>query len=164
MELLSPAHGTLFWTAITFLLLAFTLKKMAWKPILEALDERENRIRESLEKADSARKETEEAILKNQAVMEEAKKEAQELLGKSRKTAEATKEEIIQKAETEARKLLEKAKKEISLEREKAVDEIRAQTAEISILIASKLIGKVLSKEDHKDIIDGSLKKMAESN
>jgi len=164
MELLSPAHGTLFWTAITFLLLLFTLKKMAWGPILQALDERERRIKESLEKADTAQKETEEAIAKNQETLELAKKEAQELLSKSRKTAEATKEEIILKAQAEADKTLEKAKREIELEREKAIDAIRTQTAELSIQIASKLIGKTLSADDHKDIIESSLNKMVEAN
>ena len=164
MELLSPAYGTIFWTTLTFLSLLFILKKMAWGPILQALEEREKRIKESLEKADEAQKETEAALAKNQEIMDQAKKEAQGLLAKSRKTAETTKDEILQKAQTEASTLLERAKREITLEREKAVDDIRKQTAELSVQIASKLIGKSLSKDDHKDIIDESLKKIAEAN
>ncbi|MFQ5675577.1 MAG: F0F1 ATP synthase subunit B [bacterium] len=164
MDLLSPEPGTIFWTAATFILLLFILKKMAWGPILQALEEREKRIKESLEKADAAQKETEEALAKNQEIMDEAKKEAQELVAKSRKTAETAREEILQKAQTEASTILERAKREISLEREKAIEDIRKQTAEISVMIASKLIGKTLSKDDHKDVIDESLKKMVETN
>ncbi len=164
MELLSPAQGTIFWTAITFILLLYALKKMAWGPVLQALDEREKRIRESLEKADAAQKQTEDALAKNQEIMEQARKEAQDLLNKSRKTAESMKEEIVQRAEAEAAKMLDKAKRDITLEREKAVEEIKAQTAELSVLIASKLIGKTLSKDDHKDIIDSSLQQMVEAN
>lgn len=164
MELLSPAYGTIFWTALTFLLLLFILKKMAWGPILQALEERERRIKESLERADAAQKETEEALARNQKITEEAKKEAQELLAKSRKTAEVAKEEILQKAQTEASTMLDRAKREITLEREKAVEDIRKQTAELSVMIASKLIGKTLSKDDHKGLIDESLKKMVEAN
>ncbi len=160
MELLTPNLGTFFWTAVTFVLLLVILKKVAWGPILQTLAERETRIKEALEKADAAQKETEEALAKNQKVMDEAKKEAQDLLNKSRKTADTTKEEIIQKAHSEASAMLEKAKREISLEGEKAVDEIRKQTAELSVMIASKLIGKTLSQKDHQDVIDDSLKQM----
>jgi len=157
MELLTPSVGTLFWTALTFVLLVFILKRTAWGPVLQMLTEREQKIKESLEKADAAQQETEAALAKNQEIMAQARKEAQELLSKSRKTAEATKEEIVQKAEAEAAKMLEKAKREITLEREKAVEEIRSETAELSVQIASKLIGKTLSKEEHRDIIESSM-------
>ena len=164
MELLSPALGTVFWTALTFVVLLFILKKAAWAPLIAALQEREVKIREALDKADAARKESEAAIVKNQEILDEAKKEAQELLSKSRTTAEATKEEIIQKAESEAAALVDKARKEITVEREKAVEELKKQTTELSISIASKLIGKTLSNEDHKDIIDESLNRFTEVN
>jgi len=164
MSLLSPELGTIFWTALTFIALLFALKKIAWGPILQTLEDREKRIKEALEKADAAQQETEEAMAKQQEIMENARKEAQELLSKSRKTAEATKEEILQKARSEADGMLEKARKEIDLEREKAVEEIKKQTAELSIMVASKLIGKSLSEEDHKDIIEDSMQKMTEAN
>ena len=161
---LTPEYGTMFWTAVTFIALFLILKKMAWGPLLQSLAEREQKIKESLDKADAAQKETEQALAKNQEVLHAARKEAQELLNKSRKTAESSKEEIMQKAQTEAANLLERAKKEIAQEQEKAVEEIRTQTAEISVSIASKLIGKSLSSEDHKDIIEESLKKMERMN
>lgn len=164
MSLLSPELGTIFWTALTFITLLFVLKKIAWGPILQTLEDREKRIKEALEKADAAQQETEEAMAKQQEIMENARKEAQELLSKSRKTAESTKEEILQKARSEADGMLKKARKEIDLEREKAVEEIKKQTAELSIMVASKLIGKSLSEEDHKDIIEDSMQKMTEAN
>lgn len=164
MSLLSPELGTIFWTALTFITLLFVLKKIAWGPILQTLEDREKRIKEALEKADAAQQETEEAMAKQQEIMENARKEAQELLSKSRKTAESTKEEILQKARSEAGGMLEKARREIDLEREKAVEAIKKQTAELSIMVASKLIGRSLSKEDHKDIIEDSMKKMREAN
>ncbi|MCG8605526.1 F0F1 ATP synthase subunit B [bacterium] len=162
--LLEPQVGTIFWTALTFIILLLILKKLAWAPILQMLSDREQKIKEALEKADAAQKESEVTMAKQQETMESAKKEAQELLAKSRKTAETSKEEIIQKAQAEATSMLERAKKEIDQERAKAVEEIRNQTAEISIAIASKLIGKSLSKDDHQDIIQESLKKMVEVN
>lgn len=160
MELLTPTVGTLFWTGLTFLLLLLVLKKMAWGPLLQMLDERETKIKESLEKAEQAQKETEAALARNQEIMEQGKREAHELLSKSKKTAEATRDEIVKKAEAEAEKMLDKAKREIDQEREKALEELRNGAAELSVMIASKLIGKTLSQEDHKDIIENSLRKM----
>ena len=71
MELLSPALGTVFWTALTFVVLLFILKKAAWAPLIFALQERETKIREALEKADTSRKESEEAMAKNQQMLDE---------------------------------------------------------------------------------------------
>lgn len=164
MELLLPNLGTFFWTALTFVILLLILKKTAWKPILDMLEEREQKIKESLEKADAAQKETEAALAKNQEIMDQAKKEAQELLSKSRKMAESTKEDIVKKADDEATKIVSKAKKEIALEKEKAIDDLRSQAAELSVMIASKIIGKSLSVDDHKEIIESSLKNMVEAN
>lgn len=164
MNLMNPDPGTVFWTAISFILLVWVLKKMAWGPILQTLQERERRIKEALEKADLAQKELEEARSEQHAIFEAAKKEAQELLNKSRKTAEATKQEILQKAEQEAAKMLERAKKDITLEKDKAVEEIKKQAVDLSVLMASKLINKSLTKDDHRDIIESSLQKMVEAN
>ncbi|NIR51384.1 F0F1 ATP synthase subunit B [candidate division KSB1 bacterium] len=164
MNLLNPDPGTIFWTALTFVFLLFILKKLAWGPILQALEERERKIKESLEKADAAQKETEAAMAKQQEIMDSAKREAQELMAKSRSTAESTKEEILKKAQDEASKMLEKAKREIDSQREKAIEEIRNEAADLSIAIASKLIGKSLSRDDHREIIDESLDKMVEAN
>jgi F-type H+-transporting ATPase subunit b len=144
--------------------LLFILKRAAWGPLITALQERETKIREALEKADIARKETETALARNQEILDEAKKDAQDILSKSRTTAEATKEEIIQRAQAEATVLVDKARKAITLERDKAVEELKKQTSDLSILIASKLIGRTLSKEDHKRIIDESLERFAEVN
>jgi F-type H+-transporting ATPase subunit b len=164
MSLLSPDPGTIFWTALTFVCLLFILKKMAWGPLLTALEQRETKIKEALEKAEMVQKEHEDAMVKNQQILDDAKKAAQDLLSKSRKTAEDVKEEIIKKAESEADNLIGKATKEISLERDKAVEELKRQTTELSVLIASKLIGKTLSKDDHKELIEESLQKFTEAD
>jgi len=164
MNLLNPEPGTLFWTAATFIILLLILKKVAWGPILQTLAEREKRIREALEKAEATQKEAAAAMARHQESLEAAKREAQDLLAKSRKTAEAVKEEIVQKAQTEAANILERAKREINLEREKAVAELKKQAAELSIMIASKLIGKSLSKDEHKKLIEQSIKEMVPSN
>ena len=154
MELLSPHSGTIFWTIVTFVLLLFILGKLAWKPILQMLDERETKIRESLAEADKARAEAQVAMAEQSKAIDAAKKEAQEMMSKGRKAAETAKEEIIEKANQEAEHIIAKAKREIELSRDKAMEEIRDLAVNLSMAATAKLIGQSLSKEDHKKFID----------
>ncbi|MDQ7064586.1 MAG: F0F1 ATP synthase subunit B [candidate division KSB1 bacterium] len=164
MDLLSPETGTMFWTALTFLLLLLVLGKLAWKPLVSALNEREQRIRESLEKAEEAQRQAEKNIAEYQAMLEKARAESQEIIERSRKTAETMREEIVENAKKEAERLLERAKKEIALEREKAVDEIRKLAVDLSLIATRKAIGKTLTPKDHEALIQEALKEIGDSN
>ena len=158
--LLQIEPGLILWTVVIFLILTVVLKKLAWKPILAALDERENKIKESLEKADAAQKEAERMRADYETSIAQARQEAQELIAKGRKTAEATREEILQKARDEADAVLQRAKREIALEREKAVEEIKRTAGDLSVSIAAKIIGKSLSAQDHHELIQDALSNM----
>ncbi len=158
--LLQVNPGLIVWTTITFLFLLWVLKKLAWKPILSALESREERIRSALDDAEKNRQEAEKKLAEYEKMIEDAKRESQEIVNKGRKTAEMLKEEVVQKANEEAARMLEKAKREISLEREKAVDEIRKLAVDLSVDAASKLIGKNLTDEDHKKIAEKYIQEM----
>lgn len=164
MNLLTPDTGTIFWTAVTFLLLLWALKRLAWAPLVDALDERENRIRESLEKAEQARVDAEKSLEKYQEMIDNARQESQELIAKGKKTAEAMREELIKKAHGEAESLLERAKREISLEREKAIDDLKKLAVDLSLAATEKAIGKALTPKDHEALIKQALKEMGETN
>jgi F-type H+-transporting ATPase subunit b len=164
MELLTPQGGTIFWTAVTFAILLIILGKLAWRPILEMLDEREKKISESLEQAEIARAEAEKTMAEQNKIIEAAKKEAQEILNTSRNAADSTKEEIVQKAKQEADQLLNKAKREIELSRDKAIEEIRDLAVELSMTATTKLIGKSLDEKEHKALIEQSIKNIGDLN
>jgi len=164
MELMTPSGGTIFWTVVTFVFLLIILRKLAWKPILQTLEEREKRIKESLEEAAKAKEEAQKTLAEQSRIIEEAKKEAQEIIAKSRKSAELSKEEIVQKAKSEADQLLEKAKREIELSRDKAIEEIRDLAVDLSMTATQKLIGKSLDQKDHQALVNESLKKMGNLN
>jgi len=164
MNLLTPDAGTLFWTAMTFLLLLWALKRLAWAPLVRALDERENRIRESLDKAEKSQADAEQSLAKYQEMIESARQESQELIAKGKKTAETMREELIQKAHADAEALLERAKREISLEREKAVDELKKLAVDLSLAATKKAIGKALTPKDHEALVQQALKDMGETN
>ncbi len=164
MELMTPHGGTLFWTFVTFVILLLILSKVAWKPILQGLAERETKIKEALEAAETAKREVQDASGKQEEILDQARKEAQDILAKSRKSAELVKDEIIEKANSEAQGMLETAKREIELSRDKALEDIQALAVELSMAATQKLIGKSLDKSEHETIIQSSLKKMEDMN
>ncbi len=149
--------GLSIWTVIIFLLLLAVLYKLAWKPILAALDERTRTIKDSLQHAEHAKKEAERAKEEYEKMLAAARQESQDLIAKGRKTAETVRHELVDKAQKEAEVLMERAKREISLEREKALEEIKRTAGELSVNIATKIIGKSLSAKDHQDLIRQAL-------
>ena len=159
-SLLSVNSGLIFWTVVTFLLLVFILYKLAWKPILSAVENREQRIQESLDRAEQAQKEADEKLETYQKMVDEAKKETQEIIAKGRKTAESLREDIVSKANEESSRIVENAKKDISLEREKALEEIRNLIVDLSMSAASKLVDRSLTDQDHKKLVESYLKEI----
>ena len=164
MELMTPHGGTIFWTTVTFVALLLIMWKVAWKPIIQALNERETKISESLNAADRAKQDVEKALANQQDLIAESKKEAQQIIDKSRKSAELLKDEILQKANKEAEHLLANAKREIELSRDEAIKEIQNLAVDLSMAATQKLIGKALDKNEHKALIQSSMKKMEDLN
>ena len=160
MDLMTPEGGTIVWTAITFILLVIVLYKVAWKPILSMLDERELKISESLKAADQARLDAEQGAEKRQEILDEAKKEAQKILTEARRSAEKISEDMSQQAQSDAEKILARAKNEINSSRDKVVQEMRNLAVELSMAATEKMIQKSLSKEDHQAVINESMQKI----
>jgi len=164
MDLLIPKEGLMFWTTLTFLLLYLILYRFAWGPMRETLDERERKIRESLEKADMVQAKADEAMKKQEVMFMEARQQSQEMVVKAKATAQSMRDEIIKKARDEADSLLERAKSGIMLERQKAIEEIRELAVDLSLAATQKAIGKALSGRDHQNLVADSLKEMGELN
>jgi F-type H+-transporting ATPase subunit b len=152
--------GLMVWTIIIFLLLVVLLRKLAWKPIVGALDERTKHIKDSLEKAEAAQRAAENARAEYESMMAKASKEAQELIARGRKAAEATRDEIVAKAQSESEQLRQRTIKEIDLARQKALEEIKHTAAQLSVDIAGKIIGRSLVAKDHQDLIRQALHEM----
>ena len=93
--LLDVNPGLMVWTVVTFLVLLFILKKVAWKPILTALDKRENDIKESLAQAEKANEEAKQILEQNQANLVKAEEESKKIIEQSRAYAESLKEQMI---------------------------------------------------------------------
>ena len=157
--LVQPDPGLFFWTIATFLVLLFLLKKFAWGPLLAALDDRQRMIQESLDGAKEAKQELERLQEESREIISQARSEAQAIVAKSKSEGEKLRAELKQSARAEADTILVEAEKQIQVEKEKAVAQIKNEVVELSLLVASRLISKSLSREDSQSLVEESLRK-----
>ena len=150
--------GLFVWTIITFLILLGLLSKFAWKPLLHALEKRENEIARSLKDAEKARKELDRLTSEGNEIIAKARSEAQAIVGEGKKAADQLKESTLSKAKETAAANLSDAKEQIKMEKEKAIGEIKGEVVGLSLSIAEKLVKKNLNEEDNKSLINESLK------
>jgi F-type H+-transporting ATPase subunit b len=158
--LVQPDPGLFIWTIVTFLVLLALLAKFAWKPLLQALESRQERIRKSLEDADRARQELERLQQESAKIMQQARIEAESIVAQTRTDAERLREELKQKAKEEADNILRNAQQQIQLQTRQAIQQIRHEVADIAVLLASKLLERNLAKEDNARLIDDTLKQI----
>ncbi len=158
--LVQPDPGLAIWTIITFLVLLWGLTKFAWRPLLRALQARQDTIKKSLEDAQQARRELEELNKQSAQILRNAHAEAESILSKSRIEAEKFREEMKEKARGEGEALVRDAQRQIETEVARALRQIRGEVADLSVTIASKLIKRNFSKEDNSDLIDETLKQI----
>ncbi len=145
--LLDVNPGLIFWTVITFVILLLLLKKVAWKPLLAALDEREKLIKESLEKSERAKEEAEKLISENKANLAKAEEESQKVIAQAREFAEKLKTQIVEESKAEAKKMIEDASVEIERKSKESFESLKNQVAEIAVGAAEKILKENLDKE-----------------
>jgi len=158
--LVQPDPGLFIWTILTFLVLVALLARFAWRPLLEALDRRQAAIAKSLEDAQRARQELERLQRESAEMMRQARVEADAIMSRSRSDAEALREELKQKSRAEAAAIVKNAEKQIQLETARAIQQIRNETIDLSVAIASKILRRQVSKEDHEGLIEETLKQV----
>jgi F-type H+-transporting ATPase subunit b len=141
---------TLLWAWATFLVTLWALKKVAWPMLAAKMEERENRIREGLQKAEEAEKRAQELLAMQESVLAEARTEAQKLLAEGRAAAEHLRNETLQKAQEQIGQERDRARKEIDLERVKAVAELRKATVDLTLEAASRVLERELKGDDHR--------------
>lgn len=148
MELITPGFGLVFWTAITFLFLLLILRKFAWKPILGAVEDREEGIKSALASAENARKEMENLKADNERILNEARAEREAMLKEAREIKAKMIADAKGEAQTQAAKMIEQAQTAIKSEKKAAMAELRNQVASLSVDIAEKVVREELSNKD----------------
>lgn len=152
----------IFWEIVSFGILLWVLYKYAFPPILETLETRERRIKESLEQAERHRAEAERKLREYEAKLSAAGREAEAVLARAQDRAQRLMDENEQRLLAEAERIKGDAASEIEHERRKAIQEIRAQTTELALLVAEKVVGRSLNDADHRRLADEALQAVAE--
>jgi F-type H+-transporting ATPase subunit b len=138
--MLEPSFGLIFWMTVSFLAVLFILKKFAWKPILGTLQERERTIEDALNEAKKAREEIAAMNARNEDLMRQAREERELLLKDAREIREREIATAKARAKTEADALLARAREDIRNEKNAAITEMKNQVAELSIMVAERIL------------------------
>ena len=164
MDLVTPSIGLVFWTLVSFLILLVLLKKLAWKPMLSAIHERERSIEDALNKAELAREEMSRLSNENEILMKEARIERDEILKEAKELKDQILVEAKNQAQIEGAKLIEKAKIEINNQKVAALDEVKNQVASLSIEIAEKVLRKQFDDQKTQNALVSDLLKDVKLN
>ena len=153
------SFGLFFWQLLIFIFLVLLLKKFAWKPILDTVNERESSIKDAMSEADKARNEMASIQESNQKVLKEARAEREALLKDARNTGAEIVAQAKTDAKTDANKIISQAQEVIQNEKRAAVNELKNQVAKISLEIAEKVIDTELANKDKQaQLVDKLLK------
>jgi F-type H+-transporting ATPase subunit b len=154
----------IFWEVVSFAILLFVLYKFAFPGILSALEEREKKIRDSLDQAERHRTEAERKLKEYEAKLAAASKEAEGILAAAKERAQRLMEENEQRLTTEAERIKGDATREIDHERRKAIQDIRTQTTDLALMVAEKVIQRSLNDADTRRLADEALDALAKSS
>jgi F-type H+-transporting ATPase subunit b len=155
--LIKVTPGLMIWTIVCFLIALFVLKRYAFGPIQKAIDERRDRIRQSIDEADRAREEARNLLEEHRKLLGKAKSDAEEILAEARKQSEAQRERVREETEADRQRRLEDTKKQIEAETQRSLDQIRAEVAELTLVATAKVTGKVLDRDDHRKLIEDAI-------
>ncbi len=153
MGFVTPDYGTIFWMLIIFGIVLWIMKKFAWAPILKALKDREKSISEALNSADKARKEVAGLKASNDQIIAEARREKEIILKEAREIKDKIIAEAKIQANAETQKGIEYARQQILAEKTAAINDIKEQVAELSVMIAEKVIRKQLDNPKEQELL-----------
>ena len=158
--LVQPDPGLFIWTIVTFLVLLALLAKFAWGPLLAALEERQSLIRQSLDDAAKAKADLERLNHEAAQIVQRARVDADGIIAQSRIDGDRLREELRQKARAEADHIVKSAERQIQLETSRALEQLRHEAVDLSVMIASKILQRNVSKADNERLIDDAIKQV----
>ena len=155
--LIQVKPGLMIWTVICFLITLYVLKRYAFGPIQKTIDERRERIRQSLVEADHAREEARKLLEEHRKLIAQARVQAEEIRADVRRDAEALREQVREETDADRQRRIEETKRQIEAETQRSLAQIRREVAELTLLAASKVTGKVLDSADQRRLIDEAI-------
>jgi F-type H+-transporting ATPase subunit b len=150
--------GLMVWTIVCFAITFWVLKRVAFKRIQEAIDERRKQIRQSLEDAEHARTEARKLLEEHRALIRQARGEGEEILAEARRVADSQRQRVKDETEADRQRRLEETRRQIEAETQRALQQIRTEVAELTLVATAKVTGKVLDDDDHRRLIEDAIK------
>src|ERR671933_338789 len=152
--LIKVTPGLMIWTIVCFLITLYVLKRWAFGPIQNMIDERRERIRRALEEADHARDEARRLLEEHRQLIGQARGEAEEIRSVARQEADAQLRRVKEEAEADRQRRLEDTKRQIDAETRRALEQIRSEVADLSLIAAEKVARKALTSDDQRRLIE----------
>jgi len=158
--LIKVTPGLMIWTIVAFLATLYILKRAAFGPIQKTIDERRQRIQQSIEDAEAARTEARKLLEEHRALIGQARGQAEDILGEARKVADAQRQRVKEETDADRRRRLEETRRQIEAETHRALEQIRTEVAELTLIAATKVTRKALDDEDHRRLIDDAIREL----
>ncbi len=152
--------STILFVTVSFLILLFALKKFAWGPVINMMQEREDKIANDIDSAERANIEADKLAKQREMELKQSRTEAQKIIAQAKDTAENNAHAILVEAQEHATSIKKQAQEDLRIERERMIDEAKTEVANLSVEIASKILKKELSASTHQELIQSSIEKL----
>ncbi|AQP53319.1 ATP synthase F0 subunit B [Vagococcus penaei] len=152
--------STILFVIVSFIILLLALKKFAWGPVVNMMQERQDKIANDIDNAEKSRNEASSLLQQREDDLRKARTEAQGIIAQAKETAENSAHAILIDAEKHAKQMKKQAEEDIKNERNRMLEDAKHEIADLSIEIASKILKKELSPETHQDLIKSSIEKL----
>lgn len=160
LQILNPMTSTIFWSIIVFVILVIVLWRFVFKPINNIISKRQEEVREKIDDADRRNTEAGKYLEEQKKNIDMSKIEARKIIDEGKDEAKKIKEEIEKKASEKSRAMIEGALEEIKNEKNRSLNEVKNEIVEIALAASQKIVSKSLSREEHKKLIEDSLKEL----
>ena len=160
LALVLPEPAELIWGLICFLVVLAFLSKVAFPKLKQSLDAREQQIQGDLESAEKAKADAQKELEQYRSQVADARSEANRIIEEARQSAEQVRKDLIAKAETEAQGITQRAQEQIGAERDRTLRELQQQIADLSIELASKVVGRSIDPASQRDLVDAYIKEV----
>jgi len=155
--LIQVRPGLMIWTIVCFLIVLFVLKRYAFAPIQQMIDQRRENIQQAIDEADRARAEAQNLLEEHRKLVSQARSEGEEILAEARRIADAQRERVREETEEDRQRRLDETRRQIEQATHQALGEIREEVGRLSLLAAEKITRKSLTDADQQRLIDEAL-------
>ncbi len=161
--IMDPQPPLAIWTVIVFVGLLLVLRRFAWRPLLDAMHQREEHMEHILLDAERARNESEALLAEHRKQLAAAAAQVHAMIEEARRDAQATSDEIIRKAQAEAEASQHRAEREIGIARDQALSEIWTKTADLAVQVAGRVLTRELNDGDHRRLVELAINELPAS-